>query len=355
MISMITTYRKLCEQILDTYKALLCDPFLRLDDPNFKTLSESKRILEEVKESNKLSAELFSPEEIFTFLRTLLDSYGIASASGSENLTIFDMALIGRRRYRKENMKEDHVRNFYFSKLFQGWWNSEHKLDRIIDLALDSRLKEQPGRLCDYAIPPKDSDIELVECKRIHPHPLTNSSFEDLADKIVDKANNEAGVQFSETEKKLSQEGKRIFCKNFLLDISYYSNLEAKKVYNGFEVSGFAKEEIDQIKSLVLSRNVNKGLLDRIMLCWSQVVYKGELPIAIQQQVVPMLLNDQAKDIINYQGWTVEAYPRREDLCSIVETRVSTCARGLPWIKAGYHSETDSLLKWGREERLSEL
>jgi hypothetical protein len=354
MISMITTYRKLCEQILDTYKALLCDPSLRLDDSNFKTLSESKRILEEVKENNKLSAELFSSEEIFTFLRTLLDSYGIASASGSENLTVFDMALIGSKRYRIGNLKEDHVRNFHFSKLFQGWWNSEHKLDRIRDLALDSRLKEQ-GRLCDYAIPPKDSDIELVECKRIHPHPLKNRSFEDLADKIVDKANNEAGVQFSETEKKLSQEGKRIFCKNFLLDISYYSSLEAKKVDNGFEVSGFAKEEIDQIKSLVLSRSVNKGLVDRIMLCWSQVVYKGELPIAIQQQVVPMLLNEQAKDIVNYQGWTVEAYPGPEDLRSIVETRVSTCARGLPRIKAGYHSETDSLLKYGREERLSEL
>jgi hypothetical protein len=352
---MIITYRELCGQILDIYKALLCDPALRLDDSNFKTLSESKRILEEVKESNKLSAELFSSEEIFTFLRTLLDSYGIASASGSEDLTIFDMTLIGRKSYRIDNLKEDHVRDFHFSKLFQGWWHSKHKGDRIKDLALDSRLKEPRSRLCDYAIPPEDSDIELVECKRIHPHPLKSSSFEDLADKIVDKTNNEAGVQFSETEKKLSQQGKRIFCKNFLLDISYYSNPEAKKVDNGFEVSGFAKEEIDHIKDLVLSRSVNKGLVDRIMLCWSQVVYKGELPIAIQQQVVPMLLNEQAKDIVNYQGWTVEAYPRKEDLRSIVETRVSTCSRGLPWIKAGYHSETDSLLKWGYEERLSEL
>jgi hypothetical protein len=354
MISRNTTYRELCEQILDIYRALLADSTLKMGDAEFKTLSESKRILEKVEENNKLSTRLFSSKEIFTFMQTLLDSYGIASASGSEELTISNMALIGSKRYRIGNLKDDHIRNFHFSKLFQGWWHCKDKGNKIKDLTLDSRFKRQ-SKVCDYAIPPKDIDIELVECKRIHPHPLKNPSLEDLIDKIVDKTNNEAGVQFSETENKLSQEGKRIFCKNFLLDISHYSNPEAQKADNGFEVSGFVKKEIDQIKSLVLSRSVNKGLVDRIMLCWSQVVYKGELPIAIQQQVFPMLLNEQAKDIVNYQGWTIEAYPRPEDLRSIVETRVSTCARGLPWIKTGYHSETDSLLEYGREERLSEL
>ncbi len=354
MNSRNTTYRELCGQILDIYKVLLDDPALNLSHPEFETLSHNKIILERVKKNNKLSTGLFSSDEIFTFLQTLLDSYGIASASGSADLTILDTTLIGGKRYRVGNLKENHVRDFQFSKLFQGWWNSRHREHRIRDLALDSKLKRQQGRLCDYAIPLEDNNIELVECKRIHPHPLKTNSFEDLADKIIDKTN-EAGVQLLQTEKKFSQTGKRILCKSFLLDISYYSNPEQKKIERGFEVGGFDKEEIEEIKDLVLSGDINKRCVDRITLCWSQVVFKGDLPIAIQQCVAPIAINGQAKDIVDYLGWTVEAYPRKVDLRRIVDLRISICARGLPWIKAGYLSGTDSLLRWGHEERRENL
>ena len=148
MISRNTTYRELCEQILDIYRAMLADSTLKMGDSEFNTLSESKRILEKVEENNKLSTGLFSSKEIFTFMQTLLDSYGIASASGSEELTISNMALIGSKRHRIGNLKDDHIRNFHFSKLFQGWWHCKNKGDKIKDLTLDSRFKRQ-SKVCD--------------------------------------------------------------------------------------------------------------------------------------------------------------------------------------------------------------
>jgi len=345
-----TSYIELCKRIIDIHKVLGYGKTLEKYPYRCQTIRDNISILERVMEKNKLSTELFTPAEILRFLQTLLDSWGMAHASGSEDLSISYRQMIGSKNEIIGNLNDNHVRDFQFSKLFQGWWNGGHKGNQIKDLASGSIAKKGKGDWCDYVIELKGNNVELVECKRIHPHPLKEYSFEDLANKVIEKMD-DAGNQLSQTANRLHKEDKQILCRHFLLDISYYSNPEKRKVRNGFRVSGFVEEEIETIKTLVTHRNANRKLVDRITLCWSQVIFKEDLPIAIRQSVAPIVLNKNAQSTIDYKGWTVEAYPRKGASGTIVELRVSICDRGLPWIKVGYLSEQDNLIRWGVEEK----
>ena len=87
----------------------------------------------------------------------------------------------------------------------------------------------------------------------------------------------------------------------------------------------------------------------------AQRIFQNNLPVAIRQCVNPVVFNEGNESISNYEGWTIEAYPRdKEDLGKISTLRVSSCSRDLHWIKASFYSETDQLLTYGKEETLRE-
>jgi len=349
----------LYKKMLDVYKKILdsSNPISELNPNRNKFLFDRLSILEKIINHNKISADFLSIEDRFIFLETLLDVYGFASASGSEDMSILNVNEIGPRDYRIGNLiksNDDNVRDFHFSRLFQGWWNTNHKDNKIKDLDLNPNFKA--GRKCDYIIFRPNKKIELIECNRIHPHFQGSNSLNVCIDKIKNNIKNKAEQQFSETLKQYPSLSENSVCKNFLIDITSYGNKKIKSDVKEIEIFGFDEQEINYIKeNLLLLKDATN--IDRITICWSQRVFKDGLPVvpvAIRQCVNPVVFNEENGSISNYKGWTVEGYPRKEDLGMISELRVSSCYRDLHWIKGSFYSETDQLLTWGEIETFGE-
>jgi hypothetical protein len=243
----------LYECMLNIYKKVLDsnNPISKLDPNRNKFLFNRLSILEKIKNHNKISASFLSVEDRFIFLETLLDVYGFAYASGSDDLSILNVNEIGPKNYRIGNLiksEDDNVRDFHFSRLFQGWWNINNKNNKIKDLDLNPNFKM--GRKCDYVIFGPNKKIELVECNRIHPHPHGKNSLSALIDKIEENIENKANQQFSETLDKCPSLLKNSVCKNFLIDITSYCNKKIKNTRKGVEVFDFDEQEINNIKKV---------------------------------------------------------------------------------------------------------
>lgn len=139
------------------------------------------------------------------------------------------------------------MRDFHFSRLFQGWWNTNNKGNKIKNPDLDPNFKT--GRKCDYIIFGPNKKIELVECNRIHPHPHGKDSLSVLIEKIKENIKNKAEQQFSETLKQCSSLSKNSICKNFLIDITSYCDNCDKKIKSAgkeIEIFGFDEQEINE-------------------------------------------------------------------------------------------------------------
>lgn len=346
-ISKCQSYKDLATKILYIYKQILNDPYSSLDKDRYRFIIDRIGIIKKVIKFNNLSLNSFSIEELIDFLETILDSYGFSLASGnnSDDLTISNLTLIGRKKERLDNLTDVHINDFQFSKLFQGWWNNNRK-KKIKDL---NQIIHAPIRRCDYAVPVDAGSFELVECSRISPSDSMNVSLEDLAYKIKERVNGKA-AQLSETKKYFSDKYKTIInCSNFLIDISSYCK-EKIKGDEGFEIVGFTEDKLKDLYQILSNEDIDKKRIDRLIICWSRKVFKDGLPIAIIQSVFRPLLLSARVSKLNYKGWTIEAYPRNENLSLIREIRLSTCDRGLAWVKASYFGEIDQLLTYGVEE-----
>lgn len=349
-------HEHLYECMLNIYKKILdsSNPISKLDPNKNRFLFNRLSILEKIIDHNEISTSFLSVEDKFIFLETLLDVYGFACASGSDDLSIISVNEIGPKKYRIGNLiksDDDNARDFHFSRLFQGWWNTNNKDNKIKDLDLNPNFKT--GKKCDYIIFGPNKKIELVECNRIHPHPHGKDSLSALIEKIKENIKKKAEQQFSETLKQCPSLLENTVCKNFLIDITSYCNKKSQNTRKDIEVFSFNEQEINDIKEslLLIKNNVN---IDRVTICWSQRVFQNNFPVAIRQCVDPLIFNEGNESISNYKGWTVEGYPRdKENLGKISTLMVSSCPRELSWIKASFYSETDQLLTDGEEETFS--
>jgi len=94
-----------------------------------------------------------------------------------------------------------------------------------------------------------------------------------------------------------------------------------------------------------------KGI-HQLVLAWSDVFFFKGVPraLAYYTKPIPIEGTNLANPQLNYEGWTVEFYPRGKDLCKYLELRLSKTARSFEWIYLSWLSVTDNLITYGPQE-----
>jgi hypothetical protein len=102
------------------------------------------------------------------------------------------------------------------------------------------------------------------------------------------------------------------------------------KMGSSGNVAGFGKEQVDQILDNVAAMlPVGTRRQDKLSLCWRNTIIFGDRPCAIVQHVSSHVAPG-SRSIFEYEGWTVEAYPRGR--LKYREIRVSPTPRSADWI-----------------------
>ena len=305
--------------------------------------------LRSTKDQQHLSTTSVSNEEIFEFFRSLLDATGIISATDGnlqESFQSGDLTLLGRRNDIRGvfSSPDDNISDWMCSTLFQGWVRiNESGLKISKDLRY--RTKDQ-GRVCDFLVTHTSAPPTLVECKRIHPA-MGGRSITEIMSKVKAKAldkTDEARAQFANTEKFL---GNGPYYRLVVLDISSYGDTFTQRSKD-MSVIGF-KEKPD-IYSLVSDLQKEPPIgIDEICVCWSNLYYFKGAPRILAYYTKPLNFSSRTGHI-NYQGWTVEFYPRGKNTEKYKELRVSNVGRSSSFIITSWKSATDNLITYGPEE-----
>ncbi len=325
MLPISQSCKNLAKKMANIYKQILGHKgsnFLDKHKQKYTFLIHRIEIIKKIISSNNISLSTLSKEEMIDYLETLLDCHGFCCASGnhSNDLVISNLNLIGRKRELLGNLTDDHVNDFHFSRLFQGWCNIHINKNT-------QEISKPSGPKCDYAIPIGKNIFELVECKRITPFDLSSINLEKLATKITDKANDEAACQLLKTKEYYNHLQATVNCSNLFIDISAYGQNESN-IDRGFESIGFSENKIKELYNLLRNKPIDHERIDQITICWSRKIFKNNLPIAIIQSVFSPLKLNNSNSKINYKGWSVESYPKNKNSSEIEELRVSTCDRG---------------------------
>lgn len=345
------SFGELCNSLLEVYKGITGGKSFKKLKADTGLTSKRLRLLEDIQAKNSLSLQTTKLEDIRVFLETLLDCEGIVSAThGKTDVPeIGDPNLLGRKRDRIGKLKEEDENqlDWYFSILVQGWAHSK-EIGPLRDLRYDSRFE---GCVCDYMVKVRNYEVELLECKRIHPGNTKHYSIEDVTKKIVEKVMETKGVkeQFDQTEETIRE---KVTCRHLLIDISAYENrprLERLKT-NTVKVFGYERKTIDKI--LMKLRDDLSGIVDKLTLCWKNLIVIEDIPRAIVQYPSDVMLHEGTNSVFGYEGWTVCGYPMKKT--DFGELRVSSTVRALSWILTTYNmlSNPEDFIKVGPQERL---
>ena len=350
-ISKLMNHKEICKNIINVFEEVV-----DLRKYNFsKNNNLFYMILEhinKIKNKSFISLKNLSIEDMNFFMQILLDTVSICAATGSKdndlwNFKLNNLKLLGslkdRRSILLKTTKNQNIKDWLSSVLIQGWINN-NRIPRInvVDLRYDERFKD--SKKCDFKVVFDNGNIELIECKRIHPE-KRKSSFSDMIDKIYDKINKSI-IQIEETEKVLTI---RSNCRTLFLDISSYNNNLLIHDKNMKEI-GFNKIEMIKIEKEIFSKFKNgyiKSEIDRIILTWNNIIFFDDYPIALIQDCYPIIVKPDILKFIDYKGCTIEVNTKNTIVTSI---RASSEARNLAWIKATCFSLNDQLLTYGKEE-----
>ena len=359
MVSRSITFSELCSELLEVYRQILGERCFEALRRTTGPTGTRLRLIQNVQERGSLSLQTSSVDDAIAFLEALLDCVGLASATQgltqkSYALAVGDPSQLGRSSYRrgkfgyrrgklKEN--EQQLLDWYFSVLVQGWAHSKG-IGPLKDLHLQKRFKK--SRVCDYMVSIEEDNVELLECKRIHPESLSYNPIKDTVKKILNKLP-EVVAQFDSTEKVIN---KTVVCRHLLVDISAYGNkLRLRQLKTRtLKVLGYEGDMVEEILAQLME-NCNSGV-DKITLCWRNFIFIDDIPRAIVQHTLNTVLYNEAISAFDYEGWTVAGYPQEET--DFGELRVSSTARSLEWISTTYNNLFDpkTFYKLGPEHKL---
>lgn len=326
--------QELIENLINIYKDILEKKVFSGNYSNY-IINIISFLNKTVKNVEVFEIDVLKQEVIFTFFKLLLDASGlIAVTEGDFNcFKIGNTQLIGRKRDMQGIYKGDdeQIEDNMCSLLFQGW----AKL-KGFSISKDLRNELPPNiKACDFML----KNNILVECKRMHPKDKSENS-DRLIKKALRKINN-AKEQLDSTEAYFHTQGSSNFYKHIILDISSYGrNLLSSQ--DNMNIIGFREDNIEEIQNKLLS----SYKANNITLCWSNVIYFDKKIRAVIYNTLPK----DKRNVINYDGWTIEFYPSGKQNNKYKELRISSKARTIAWIKASWYSMTDSLIKWGKEE-----
>jgi hypothetical protein len=286
-----------------------------------------------------------APEQALEFQEALLDAMALQLATGRrqspfDSMRVEQPSLLGGATNRRAKLEEgDQAQlDWHFQTLVQAGAAS-NGFGQLRDLCSDSRFSGQ--RVCDFALPLGKHGHELLECKRFRP----NNSLTARED--VPAAIKKIVIRLPSLVEQLNQTsnvlGGSPAIKHALIDISGYSDSQKEEHISGFAVvvRGFDEGEIDEIESGIIS---SCGGLDKVTLCWRQSVWiAGKIRASIQR-TKSSLIGRELTGSLNYEGWTVEGYPREENEYS--EFRISSRAKSLDGIVQSYWNLSDPKSFW---------
>lgn len=340
------SFHQLIQEIISVYNTLISQKVLS-DDENPNYIVDSIVFLNDLKNVNNFVAGKVSYQEIYRFLKLLLDVVGLVFATeGSlQPIKLGDTKLIGRKKDLMGIYKGDdsNIDQNMCATLFQGWIKSKKsslKIGKDLRNTVPKSMK-----VCDFLLE-HDGNQALIECKRIH----STKEDKNLIESIKEKSyywRDKAISQFESTEKSLNSNN---FCRHLILDISDYGK-NCKNNFGDYYTVGLSEsEEIKQVIDGLKSYGSSK--IDEITICWSVLyVFEGK-PRAFVYRTVPLKINRHTSGLFNYEGWTIEFYPLGKETNEFRELRISSIARTDAWIKASWHSCIDNLITWGHEETL---
>lgn len=350
-ISKLMNHKEMFKNIINVFEGVVDLKNISFPE-NDNLFYEVLKHINKIKDKPYISLRNLSIEDISFFMQILLDAISLCAATGTKgddlsNFKLNNLKLLGSLKERRgillkiiDNQK---IRDWLSCVLLQGWVNSDEKWNiNVFDLKHDKRFKNKKS--CDFKVDFENRNIELIECKRIHPE-KRETSFSDMIYKISNIINN-AEDQIKETEKILTV---RSDCRTIFLDIASY-NKNPLNIDKYMKVTGFNEKEIIRIEKNIFI-NLKNGFInsnvDRIILTWNNIVFFDDIPVALIQNCCPIIIKPDILNSVDYKGWTIEVNTRNTILKSI---RVSSTARNLAWIKATCFSIKDQLLTYGKVE-----
>jgi len=338
---------QLIQRITRIYSTLLSKKVLS-DDEKSNYILDSINFLNNLNNISNFVVGEVSNQEIYHFLKLLLDVVGLVSATeGSfQPIKLGDTKLIGHKRdlmgvYKGDDSKVDQN---MCATLFQGWIKSKElpfKISKDLRNVVPKNLQS-----CDFLLEGKRNKT-LVECKRVH-------SIKDIKDNdelitnIVEKSVNwinKSISQFESTSKFLNENN---YYRHLILDISAYG----KNCINDFgDHAMVGLLESKEIKQVIADLETCEFAgIDEITFCWSELYMFEGKPRTFAYRTTPFKINKDTHGLFNYEGWTIEFYPLGKKTNEFKELRISSIARSQTRTKASWHSCIDNLLTYGPEE-----
>lgn len=365
------TFHGVASQMVDVYAAILGPRFYprALASPNatgrrLQFLTAAARA--------EIQRDLMTTDQAIEFFESLLECTAIDILTRDERgvfdpLVADDPALLARANDRRSSLQvkndrrsslqvtdeDEAIADWYFQLMVRAWLKRKG-FGQLRDLRDDPQFKDI--RVCEYAVSGSTGKYDLVECKRLHPHPerhLEQAQLNIVRDKIWTKATEEAGPQLRSAAQRLGDLGKVVNCKHLILDISAYQAIPRETDRDCAQaVLGLSEDDIQCVFHGL------KGLadhgIDKITVCWENLIYFDGRPRAIVQRVWNPPVNFDQPACFDYEGWTVEGFPLLGS--TYREFRVSHVARSLDWIKYGYLESLcpESTFTLGPEETCEE-
>jgi len=343
------SFPQLIQEIISIYDNLISEKTLS-ENGNSNYIVDSLNSLNCIKNINHFILDNLSYQEIFHFLKLLLDVIGLVYATEGtlQPVKLGDTKLIGRKRDLMGVYKGDDnsVDQNMCATLFQGWVktsNSPFKISKDLRSVVPKN-----NQACDFLLEDKRNRI-LIECKRIHSLKEAKNN-NDLVTSIVEKSIiriRNSILQFESTAKFLNANSYNRF---LVLDVSAYGKNCIRYLGDNSIVGLLESKEIKQIIT-DLQRYKIEGI-DEIILCWSELYVFENKPRTFVFRTTPLKINKDTPSLFSYEGWTIEFYPLSKRTNEFKELRISAIARSQAWIKASWYSCTDNLIDFGPEETL---
>jgi len=334
-----TTFPGIAKELLGLYSTLLGLQDLAMVETHNNLIGRRLRLLSQIVRG-EITQESLSLEKAIRFYEALLDGIALQYATGASRgvfdcLEIGNPNLLGKQKVRRVDLKvgNEFLADWHFARLVQAAASAQGF--RIKDLRYDSRFKNK--QVCDFALKSSNSSVELLECKRVHPEKLPKKNQPTMA---VEKILSRLTKAINQLENSACVLKASHTCKHVLFDVSAYAAIKGRAVKmktDSLFVVGFRLEEIDKIHQLlVISQDKLSPILDKITICWREVIFIDGRPTAIIQNVNTHNLKPKIDGLLKYEGWTVEGYPKKSS--KYAEFRVSNTARSLAWIKTTYNN-----------------
>ena len=335
------------QEIISIYSTLISGKVLS-DDEKSNYIVDSINFLNNYNNISDFVAGKVSNQEIYHFLKLLLDVVGLVSATeGSlQPIKLGDTKLIGRKRDLMGVYKGDdsNVDQNMCATLFQGWIKNKNSLFKI---SKDLRnVVPKNLQTCDFLLEGKKNQT-LVECKRVHSIKEIKDN-NDLITNIVKKSVDwidKSISQFESTEKFLNENN---YYRHLILDISAYGK-NCLSDFGDYNIVGLLKSK--EIKQIIADLETHEFAgIDEITFCWSELYVFKNKPRTFVYRTTPFKINKDTPSLFNYEGWTIEFYPLGKKTNEFKELRISSITRPQAWIKASWQSCTDNLITFGPVE-----